>query len=52
MSNSDEQQPKLTEEEVWLRAYLSASDNDEYREIIADSCLKDFKERFRQNERT
>jgi len=43
---------ELTDEEVWLRAYLSTSDNAVYRTIIADSCLKEFKQRFRQNERT
>lgn len=52
MNNDEQQQPKLTDEEVWLRAYLSTSDNAVYRTIIADSCLKEFKERFRQNERT
>ena len=52
MNNNEQQQPKLTDEEVWLRAYLSTSDNAVYRTIIADSCLKDFKQRFRQNERT
>ena len=46
---------KLTDEEVWLRAYCaSMSNNDDSAEWYSDAneCLEDFKYRFRQNERT
>lgn len=52
MNNNEQQKTRLTDEEVWLRAYLSTSDNAVKRTIIADKCLEDFKYRFRQNERT
>ena len=58
MSNSDEQQqPKLTDEEVWLRAYCASVSNSRVGSSMvweedANKCLEDFNKKFRQNERT
>ena len=53
MNNNEQQQPKLTDEEVWLRAYCAAMQSIKdkyywYRE--ANFALKDFKERFKKND--
>ena len=58
MNNNEQQQPKITDEEVWLRAYCAsiANPNESVTPHIwpkdADKCLADFKFKFRQNERT
>lgn len=55
IETSNTEANKLTDEEVWLRAYCaSMSNNDDSAEWYSDAneCLEDFKYRFRQNERT
>lgn len=56
MNNNEQQQPKITDEEVWLRAYSAtfSDPNISYNGRIdsADMCLYNFKQRFRKNERT
>lgn len=55
MNNNEQQQPKLTDEEVWLRAYCAAvSTNTERSSRVktANACLNDFNKKFKQNERT
>ena len=56
MNNNEQQQPKLTDEEVWLRAYLVGFQCDEIKsteqcEGFANDTLTRFKKRF-PNERT
>ena len=42
---------KLTDEEVWLRAYLAAGQHPIFDPMsFADACLAGFKIRFRQEE--
>lgn len=55
-NNSDEQQPKLTDEEVWLHCYTTVISNPSLTGYpwyeYADECLNQFKKRFRKDERT
>lgn len=55
MNNDEQQQPKLADEEVWLRAYCAAmpynNNNPEKSYADADVALDFFKFRF-PNERT
>ena len=53
MDNEENKQQKLTDEEVWLRAYYAGMANQDsgnrFWKDDADQCLKDFKERFRND---
>ena len=50
MNNNEQQQPKLTDEEVWLRAYCAAFNKESMthsaRVELSDRLLIAFRERF------
>ena len=52
MTHEENNQPRLTDEEVWFRAYCAAMQSLKdryYWDGAANFALKDFKERFRNN---
>ena len=51
MDNEENKQQKLTDEEVWLRAYCAAITNNNIHDWseTSDIALEEFKERFKHD---
>lgn len=53
MDKEENKQTKLTDEEVWLRAYCAAISSGDFSQLscnnVAGQALRDFKSRFKKN---